>query len=145
MEGNKGCSILAGVILGILLGFWIYFWPGYFLVCGPIDELIIPDKIRLAFFIDALKFGVAPGALVGFIGGLTIPFYHPRGHMAKSIGAFSWIPITALAWIMQWSNLEMMSGWRIAITVGVTIFSFASVLGVGQTLDFIEKIRERRE
>ncbi|MFH1575747.1 MAG: hypothetical protein ABIB55_02270 [Candidatus Nealsonbacteria bacterium] len=135
-------SILAGIILGFILGFWIYVWPGYFLVSGPIEGYLIPEEVRMEFLADALKFGLIPGALIGFIGGLVLPFHQPRAYMAKSIAASCWIPITVLAWITQWSNLEMMSGGRIAITIGVTLFSFFSIFSVSEQLSIIEKIRE---
>lgn len=104
MEGNKALSILAGIILGFFLGLWVYFMLGYMLVSGPIQSTFIPSDLRMAFFINALIFGATPGAFVGFIAGLVIPFHLPRGHMAKSIGALFWIPITALALITNWSK-----------------------------------------
>jgi len=144
MQGNRGLSVLAGIILGAILGFWIYSWPGYFLISGPIQGWFIPTDVRVELLISALLFGAAPGVLIGIIGGLTSPFHYPRGHMAKSIGAFAWIPITALAWLTQWYNLAFMSGFRIAVTVVATIFSFALILPISEWLGTtIEKIREK--
>ena len=143
MEGNKALSALAGIILGFVLGIWIYFMVGYMLACGPIQGAIIPPEVRKAFLIKALKFGAAPGTFVGLIAGLVIPFHLPRGHMAKSIGAFCWIPITALAWITNWSNLYAMSGGRIVWTVVMTFISVALIIPISGALGhFIERIRE---
>lgn len=142
MAGSRWRSILSGIILGFVLGSWIYMISGYFLISGPIEGYFVPDGIRLRFVVDVLKFGSLPGILIGFLGGLVLPFYLPRGYLAKSIGAFCWIPITILAWITQWSNLGMMSGWRIITTILVTLFSLLSILSVSEQLSFIEKIRE---
>lgn len=143
MEGNKALSILAGIILGFVLGMWIYPIVGYLLACGPIETTIIPLEVRKVFLIKALKFGAAPGIFVGFIAGLVIPFHLPRGHMAKSIGAFCWIPITALAWITNCSNLYGMSAGRIVWTVVMTFISLALIIPISGALGhFIERIRE---
>ncbi|MDD2666597.1 MAG: hypothetical protein PHD13_05250 [Methanocellales archaeon] len=151
MKGNKGLSILAGVIMGFILGMWIYSLVGYMLVSGPVVSGIhrhVPLEVRKALLIKALKFGAAPGTFVGFIAGLVIPqpelrFHFPRGHMAKSIGCFCWIPITALAWITNWSNVYAMSGWEIAGAVGMTFISLVLIIPISGTLGhYVERIQE---
>lgn len=142
--GNKGLSILAGIILGFVIGIWIYVIASIVFVSGPI---LVPqefEKALLARVFNALKFGAAPGTFVGFIAGLVIPFHLPRGHMAKSIGAFCWIPITALAWITNWKNLYAMRAGRIVLAVVTTFFSLLVILPVSGALGhIIERIRKR--
>lgn len=129
--------------MGFVLGMWIYSIVGYLLACGPIETTIIPPEVRKAFLIKALKFGAVPGIFVGFIAGLVSPFHRPRGWMAKSIGAFCWIPITALAWITNWSNVYVMSGGKIAWTVVMTFISFALIIPISGALGhYVERIRE---
>lgn len=145
MEEGKGRTVIAGVIIGAVLGLFFYWLPAYFLVCGslPTSILIVPWGIREALFKTALVFGVIPGAVIGLIGGIGLPIMAPRGFLSKSVGSFTWIIVTILAWITQWKHLSEMSSGRIIITVFITLFSFFMSLGVSEYIGgFIERIRE---
>jgi len=145
MEEGKGRTVIAGVIIGAVLGLFFYWVPAYFLVCGSLSTsiLVVPWEIREALFKTALVFGVIPGAVIGLIGGIGSPIMAPRGFLSKSIGSFTWVIVTILAWITQWKHLSQMSTGRIVITVFITLLSFFMSLGVSEYIGgLIERIRE---
>jgi len=144
LKENKALSVLAGLIIGTFLGYWIYWLPCYFLKCGsiPVDGLFVPTDIWLDCVTSDLQYGVIPGAIIGLIGGFAIPVHLSRGHLAKSIGAFAWIPITIVAWITQWNNIYYMSSGRIVLTLLATFMSLMFILPISDMVSFIEKIRE---
>lgn len=145
MDRGRGRTVIAGILIGAVLGLFFYWVPAYFLVCGslPKSVIIVPWEIRESLFKTALVFGVIPGAVIGLIGGMGSPIMAPRGFMSKSIGAFTWLIVTILAWITQWKHLSQMSAGRIVTTIFITLASFIMCLGVsGYIGGFIERIRE---
>jgi hypothetical protein len=145
MVRNRFRSAITGILLGGILGAFWYGLIAKFLIAGsfPKDQIILPPEVMNYLYLSTLKFGVLPGACFGLLGGLTTPSALPRGHMAKSIGAFLWIPLTALAWWTQRECLQYMSEGRIAITALMTFFSLLMCLPVSHAYgQLIERIRE---
>jgi len=145
MPGNRFLSVIAGLIEGVILGSIIYGIPAKFIISGPIsaDHLLLPQEVQNHFLLLTAKWGCSVGAVIGILGGLMTPFMVPRGHLAKSIGAFAWVIITPLAWITCWSSLHDTSSGRIMVSVCATFVSLIAILPIsnfiGQT---IESIRE---
>ena len=145
MERHLVRDCLAGAILGAILCGFEYAFVAKFLISGPIpkEQIVLPSEVMEYFYRSTFKYGVIPGAIVGLIGGWSTPPCHPRGMMAKKIGAFGWLPFTFLAWYTQREFLPFMGNGRIVITAVVTFFSLVICLPVASVVgSIVERIRE---
>lgn len=143
MQG-KILDIVAGAIIGFICGVIFYVVPAKCLMTGtmPASGLFLPEGVNSAVLAASIKWGGSIGAIIGFLGGLSMPFNLPRNHMSRSISCVSFLVCTIAAFIMHGGQLAHMTSGRIAITFLWVFASFFLAVPLGAMLGFIEKIRE---
>lgn len=144
MRYNLLLSLFAGLIIGALSGMIFYIIPAKMLICGnlPLDTLLIPDEVYRFTIKETLTWGLIPGLIIGFLGGLNTDVTLPRGHLSKAITTLSALVCAIIAWITQWSFLAEASVGYIAVSVVVTILMMPISILFGDALSFIEAIRD---
>lgn len=145
MKGKRWLSILVGIIEGLILGIWIFVFSAYIPAYWKYDSelLFVPEYARDILIINAFFYGALPGIIIGFIGGAVTPFLIPRGHLAKSIGATSWLIATPLAYITYWDNFILLSAGTKALAGAITFVSLMLIIPVSGLIgEFLEKLRE---
>lgn len=141
MRYNLGLSLITGLIIGGLLGAIFYIVPVITLICGR-----VPAAALGYIFNQALYWGVIPGIAIGlFVGFNTNIITLPRGDFSRSISVWCCIICAILAFATQWEFLRHASIGRIILTALAAFAMFIACFFIGQTVSFIEIIREKRK
>ncbi|MFA6416887.1 MAG: hypothetical protein WCW61_01695 [Patescibacteria group bacterium] len=144
MRYNLLLSLFAGLIIGAISGMIFYIIPAKMLICSNLsfDTLLIPDDLYRFIIKETITWGLIPGLIIGFLGGLNTDATLPRGHLSKAITSLSALVCAIIAWITQWSFLAEASAGYIAVSVVVTILMMPISIFFGDILSFIEAIRD---
>jgi len=144
MRYSLGKSLIAGLLAGGFLGTIFYMVPAKFLICGPLpaDIIWLPPGYQSYIWDQTFYWGIIPGLIIGFFGGLNTDASLPRGHFTKGIGVWCFMVCTITAWATQWEFLADTSGGKIALTVFINVVLFFACLAISQAISFIEAIRE---
>ncbi len=144
MRYNLFFSLFAGLIIGAISGMFFYIIPAKMLICQalPLDTLLIPDEVYRFTIKETLHWGLIPGLIIGFLGGLNTNATLPRGDLSKSITTLSALVCAIIAWITQWSFVTEASVGYLVITVIITILMLPFSILIGGALSFIEAIRD---
>jgi|SRR3989338_2076904 len=145
MRYNLGLSLLAGLTIGSVLGAIFYVVPAKLLIAGPIpvNGFFLPTGVQDYVLYETLHWGIIPGIIIGFVGGMNTDATAPRGHLSKGIGVWCYMICTTTAWVTQWEYLEFTPVIKIVLTVFVTGVMFLLCLPISQYASFLEAIRER--
>ncbi len=139
MRYKLSLSVLTGVLIGGLLGIIYYAWVARILLKETIPMDGFPPTF---FYVKTLRWGVIPGAIVGFLGGLNTSAEIPRGLFSRTISTMCFLVCTPIGWINNFQAAKELSfGW-IALTILLSIVLFFMSLMLGQGISFMEKIRE---
>lgn len=136
-------SIFAGVSIGVIVALLSHQILAIFLVSAPYsDFLLFPRGLFSSVLLKTLGYAIAPGILIGYIGGLFSSIDLPPGNFSKFIAVFVSLVCIMLTWFGYWDFVLISSPGKIGSSIFITVLSFYGIFPLSKkVLVHLEKFR----